>query len=46
MSYFDYKMGSVIEVLHCRTWAEEKRNQLAYRLQWITFERAREFLQK
>ena len=33
-------------IYSARTWAEEKRNQLAYRLQWITFERAREFLQQ
>jgi hypothetical protein len=33
-------------IYSAKTWAEEKRNQLAYRLQWITFERAREFLQQ
>ncbi|GES72640.1 hypothetical protein RCL_jg15311.t1 [Rhizophagus clarus] len=31
---------------HEITWAEEKRNQLAYRLNWITFERARKLLQE
>ena len=29
-----------------RTWTEEKRNQLAYRLQWITFEHARILLEQ
>jgi hypothetical protein len=29
-----------------RTWAEEKRDQLTYRLDWITFERARKLLQQ
>ena len=29
-----------------RTWAEEKRDQLTYRLQWITIEHARELLQQ
>ncbi|GET66092.1 hypothetical protein RIR_jg20644.t1 [Rhizophagus irregularis DAOM 181602=DAOM 197198] len=34
----------IIEVF--RTWIEEKRNQLAYRLQWITFECARILLEQ
>src|SRR3984885_986567 len=29
-----------------RIWTEEKRNQLAYRLQWITFEHARILLEQ
>ncbi|CAG8709360.1 17286_t:CDS:1, partial [Racocetra fulgida] len=29
-----------------RTWAEEKRNQLAYRLNWMVFEPVRKLLQQ
>ncbi|CAB4394437.1 unnamed protein product [Rhizophagus irregularis] len=29
-----------------RTWAEEKRDQLTYRLQWIALEHAKELLQQ